>query len=134
MAHRQRSFLGTSWERNPHTRELAPKTRLKAQAALCFSRPFAATSELSLNWSTKPRSCVDICASDCAAFIDSCALDDVPCAALATPDIFCEISVEPFAASVTFRDISFVVALCSSTAVAMVLDMSLSWLMTALIV
>ena len=45
--------------------------------------------------------------------------------------MFCVISVEPLAASVTFRDISLVVALCSSTAVAMVLEMSLIWLMTA---
>ena len=45
--------------------------------------------------------------------------------------MFCVISLEPLAASVTFRDISLVVALCSSTAVAMVLEMSLIWLMTA---
>jgi hypothetical protein len=39
--------------------------------------------------------------------------------------MFCVICFEPLAASVTFSDISFVVALCSSTAVAMVLEMSL---------
>ena len=44
------------------------------------------------------------------------------------------ISPLPFAASVTLRDISLVVAVCSSTAVAMVLEMSLIWLMTSPIV
>ena len=48
--------------------------------------------------------------------------------------MFCVISVEPLAASATFRVISFVVALCSSTAVAIVPEMSFTWLITALMV
>src|SRR5271165_3498068 len=43
------------------------------------------------------------------------------------------ISPLPWAASLTLRDISLVVAFCSSTAVAMVLEMSLIWWMTPLI-
>ena len=45
--------------------------------------------------------------------------DAVP-AAVATPTMFCAISPYPVAASVTERDISVVVAVCSSTAEAMV--------------
>jgi hypothetical protein len=37
------------------------------------------------------------------------------------------ISPLPFAASLTLRDISLVAAFCSSTAVAMVLEISLIW-------
>src|ERR1035441_5326269 len=40
--------------------------------------------------------------------------------------MFLEISADPLAASCTLRDISFVVALCSSTAVAIVLEMMLN--------
>ena len=47
--------------------------------------------------------------------------------------MFLVISDEPLAASLTLRDISLVVAFCSSTAVAMVLEMSLIWLMTSAI-
>jgi hypothetical protein len=43
------------------------------------------------------------------------------------------ISPLPCAASLTFRDISFVVAFCSSTAVAIVPEISLIWLITPLI-
>jgi hypothetical protein len=43
---------------------------------------------------------------------------DVFCAASATPWMLLEIVAAPRAASVTLRDISLVVALCSSTAVA----------------
>ena len=58
----------------------------------------------------------------------------VPCAVSATPEMLLLISPLPWAASLTLRDISLVVAFCSSTAVAIVLDMSLTWLITALIV
>src|SRR3569833_4488462 len=44
----------------------------------------------------------------------------VTAAAAETPEMFCAISVDPPAASWTDRDISFVVAVCSSTAEAMV--------------
>ena len=44
----------------------------------------------------------------------------VPCAAVAIPVMLAAISVEPVAASATLRFISFVVAVCSSTAAAMV--------------
>ena len=47
--------------------------------------------------------------------------------------MFLVISPEPRAASVTLRAISLVVAFCSSTAVAMVLEISFTWLMIALI-
>ncbi len=47
--------------------------------------------------------------------------------------MFCVISPEPVAASLTLRDISLVVALCSSTAVAMVLEISLIWRITPVI-
>ena len=50
----------------------------------------------------------------------------------ATPAMLSVISGYPLAASATLRVISLVVALCSSTAVAMVLEMSLIWLMTPL--
>ncbi len=50
---------------------------------------------------------------------------DVSWAALATPVMFSAISPLPLAASDTLRLISFVVAVCSSTAVAMVFWMSL---------
>jgi hypothetical protein len=80
---------------------------------------------LILNCSTRPRSCTAISASSFAAFCDSCALVDVPRAASATPAMLCVISSDPLAASATFLVISLVVALCSSTAVAMVLEMSL---------
>lgn len=83
----------------------------------------------SLNCSTRVRSSVAISVSSCAAFRVSCAPRVVLSAAVATPWMFCEISPEPLAASCTLRDISFVVALCSSTAVAMVLEISLIWWM-----
>ncbi len=73
-----------------------------------------------LNWPTSSRSSVDICASCAAAFWESPAPCEVLCAASATPAMFFEISPAPRAASVTLRDISFVVAFCSSTAVAIV--------------
>jgi hypothetical protein len=41
-------------------------------------------------------------------------------AATATPEMFCVICAVPTEASDTVRDISFVVALCSSTAAAIV--------------
>ena len=44
----------------------------------------------------------------------------VPCAASATPAMLLVISPLPCAASLTLRDISLVVAFCSSTAVAIV--------------
>src|ERR1039458_9384403 len=55
------------------------------------------------------------------------------CAAKATPPIFLAISPVPLAASATLRAISLVVTVCSSTAEAMLLEMSLIWLMMALI-
>ena len=50
-------------------------------------------------------------------------------AAWATPVMFWAISLLPLAASATLRQISLVVAVCSSTALAMVFWMSLIWLM-----
>jgi hypothetical protein len=50
-------------------------------------------------------------------------------AACATPETFWAISLLPWAASATLRLISPVVAVCSSTAEAMVFWMSLIWLM-----
>ena len=47
--------------------------------------------------------------------------------------MFWAISPLPLAASATLRLISLVVAVCSSTALAIVLEMSLIWLMTPLI-
>lgn len=86
----------------------------------------------SLNCPTRLWSCIAISASSLAAFCDSCALDEVPRAASATPSMWCVISLDPLAASLMLRVISLVVALCSSTAVAMVAEMSLIWLMTPL--
>ena len=57
----------------------------------------------------------------------------VPCAASATPVMLPVISALPCAASLTLRAISFVVAFCSSTAVAIELEISLIWLITPLI-
>ena len=54
-------------------------------------------------------------------------------AAVATPLMFFAISLTPWAASFTLRPISLVVAVCSSTAEAMLLEMSLIWLMMVLI-
>jgi len=54
-------------------------------------------------------------------------------AAWATPVMLCAISALPRAASVTFLVISLVVAVCSSTALAMVFEMSLIWWMTSAI-
>ena len=56
--------------------------------------------------------------------------DDVSCAAWATPVMLAAISLAPVAASVTWRVISFVVAVCSSTAEAIVFWMSLIRAMT----
>lgn len=50
---------------------------------------------------------------------------DVPSAACATPLMLSEISLAPLAASPTLRVISLVVALCSSTAAAIVPEMPL---------
>ncbi len=50
---------------------------------------------------------------------------DVLCAAVATAVMFWAISPDPLAASPTLRPISLAVAVCSSTALAMVLLMSL---------
>jgi hypothetical protein len=58
---------------------------------------------------------------------------EVSFAAWATPVMFWAISELPFAASATLRLISLVVAVCSSTALAMVFWRSLIWLMMALI-
>ena len=54
-------------------------------------------------------------------------------AACATPEMFCAISMLPLAASVTLRPISLVVAVCSSTALAIVFELSLIWLMMPVI-
>src|SRR5262249_26984953 len=53
----------------------------------------------------------------------------VPRAAWATPVIFWAISLQALAAYATLRLISAVVAVCSSTALAIVFWMSLIWLM-----
>jgi hypothetical protein len=45
--------------------------------------------------------------------------------------MFCATSPAPFAASATFRDISQVVAACSSTTVAIVLEIVFTWSTTA---
>src|SRR5262249_49683422 len=87
-------------------------TGTRATLVLC-------AEESSLNWPTSARSCTAMSASSLAAFCDSWALLEVPRAASATPSMLREISEEPFAASAMLRVISFVVALCSSTAVAM---------------
>src|SRR3954469_24216876 len=50
-------------------------------------------------------------------------------AAWATPEMVWAMSVEPLAASVTLRLISLVVAVCSSTAEAIVVWVSLIWAM-----
>lgn len=60
-----------------------------------------------------------------AAFCDSCARASVPSAARATPWMLDEMSLAPPAASLALRVISLVVALCSSTAAAMVAEMLL---------
>src|SRR5271168_937898 len=78
-----------------------------------------------LNCSTRWRSSVDVCTSCCAAFWVSVAPRDVLSAASATPAMLLVISPLPCAASLTLRAISLVVAFCSSTAVAMVLEMPL---------
>ena len=52
-------------------------------------------------------------------------------AALETPEMFVLISPTPLAASETLRAISFVVALCSSTALAIVLEISFILLIIA---
>ena len=44
-------------------------------------KPYPCPSLLTLNCSTSPRNCVDICANRCAASMDSCAFEDVPYAA-----------------------------------------------------
>ena len=54
-------------------------------------------------------------------------------AAVATPPMFLAISLTPWAASFTLRPISLVVAVCSSTAEAMLLEISLIWLMMVVI-
>jgi hypothetical protein len=59
---------------------------------------------------------------------------EVPSAASATPPMVAEMLPAPVAASLALRVISLVVALCSSTAAAMVAEMSLIWLITPLIV
>ena len=53
----------------------------------------------------------------------------VSAAERATPVMLVAMSFEPVAASATLRPISLVVAVCSSTALAMVLWMSFTWLM-----
>ena len=45
--------------------------------------------------------------------------------------MFCAISAVPLAASLTLRLISEAVAVCSSTALAMVVEMSLIWAITS---
>ena len=93
----------------------------------------SARSYLLFSRCTSSRRSVDIFERACAAFCDSVAPFDVLWAASATPEMFLVISPEPLAASPTFRAISLVVAFCSSTAVAMVLEMSLTCLITLLI-
>ena len=66
-----------------------------------------------------------ILVSSAAAFCVSDAPSLVLEAAEATPTMFWAISVLPLAASPTLREISLVVAVCSSTALAMVFEMSL---------
>src|SRR3954454_14188469 len=91
-------------------------------------------SELStVNFDTSFCSCAAIWPSSCAAFCVSAAPVVVLAAALATPPMFLVISPEPLAASETLRLISFVVAVCSSTAVAIVCEISLIWLMMLVI-
>src|ERR1035441_5881202 len=96
------------------------------------SAPFPRLLSLApiLNCSTSWRSCVDVSSSCCDAFWVSVAPRVVPCPASATPATLLVISALPCAASLTLRDISLVVAFCSSTAVAIVPEMSLIWLMT----
>ena len=71
--------------------------------------------------------------SSCEAFCVSFAPCVVFFAAVATPPIFLAMSRTPVAASATLWPISLVVAVCSSTAEAMLLEMSLIWLMIELI-
>jgi hypothetical protein len=89
-------------------------------------RRFALRGSLSrstLKRLTSDRNFVDIAARLLAAFCESVAPCDVLCAACATPCMFCATSPAPRAASATQRDISLVVADCSSTAVAIVPEM-----------
>ena len=81
-----------------------------------------------MNCSTSERSCAARSANSFAAFCDSCALSALRC--LRNPGNVSGDLVAPLAASATLRVISLVVALCSSTAVAMVPEMSLIWVMT----
>ena len=78
-----------------------------------------------LNCRIRPLIWAAIEANSCAAFCDSCARDNVPSAACATPPMLTEMSLAPLAASLVLRVISLVVALCSSTAAAMVAEMLL---------
>src|SRR5208282_990140 len=83
------------------------------------------------DFSIRRRSWVDIWTNSSAAFSVSLAPRDVFSAAWATPAILLVISPLLRAASLTLRAISLVVASCCSTAVAIVPEISLTWLMTA---
>ena len=72
-------------------------------------------------------------ANSCAAVWVLVAPSVVLFAAVATDTIFSTICELPLAASPTLREISLVVAVCSSTALAIVLEMSFSWLMMVVI-
>lgn len=81
---------------------------------------------LILNCSTRRRSSAEVSTSCWAAFCVSLAPREVLSAACATPATLLVISQLPCAASLTLRAISLVVAFCSSTAVAIVLEMPLT--------
>ncbi len=82
-----------------------------------------------MNFATTVCSRAAIWLSSCDAFCVSLAPCVVFFAATATPPMFLAMSPTPLAASVTLRPISLVVTVCSSTAEAMLLEMSLIWLM-----
>ena len=68
-----------------------------------------------------------------AAFWTLCAPTEVFCAACATPEMLLAISPDPLAPSEILREISFVVAFCSSMETAIFREMSLIWTMMSLI-
>src|SRR5215472_15772295 len=93
----------------------------------------AAPAPSYLNWPTNCCSSAAMRASSPEAVWVSVAPLEVFLAAVATEVMFSATWRPPCAASVTFRAISLVTAVCSSTALAIVLEISLIWVITWLI-
>jgi CheY-like chemotaxis protein len=108
-----------------HGLGIVDNERFPRHACTVVARGLAPASRQKLNFATAACSRAAISLNCREAVLVSLAPSVVLLAELATPPMFLAMSLTPWAASLTLRPISLVVAVCSSTAEAMLLEMSL---------